>query len=106
MRWMRPATESLDTPSNRPGFSEQGIVSKLSDSVTHGDGPDPRLAPLHAESARLAEVMNRLSLNGFKSTEPFTVTLARSIGNYAAATSAGAGRQRAQGHRCRRALLR
>ena len=28
-----------------------------------GDGPDPRLAPMHAESKRLAQVLNRLSLN-------------------------------------------
>jgi hypothetical protein len=71
----KPMTESLDTPSHRPGFSDQGLVVKLNDAVTHGDGADPKLAPMHSESARLAEVMNRLSLNGFKSTAPFTVTL-------------------------------
>ena len=71
-----PQTESLDAPSDRPGFSEQGLVTKLSDEVVNGDGADPRLAPMHAESARLAEVMNRLSLNGFRSAAPFRVTLA------------------------------
>ena len=70
------ANESLDTPSTLPGFSDQGLVTKLTDAVTNGDGPDPKLAPMHAESARLAEVINRLSLNGFQSTAPFTVTLA------------------------------
>jgi hypothetical protein len=30
---------------------------------------------MHSESARLAEVMNRLSLNGYKQTAPFSVTL-------------------------------
>ena len=69
------ATESLDTPSDRPGFSDQGLITKLTDAVTNGDGADPKLAPMHAESTRLAEVMNRLSLNGFQSTAPFSVTL-------------------------------
>jgi hypothetical protein len=67
-------TASLDTPSDRPGFSDQGLVSPLMAGVTHGDGADPKLAPLHSESARLAEVMNRLSLNGYKQTAPFSVT--------------------------------
>ncbi|MGI4853024.1 MAG: hypothetical protein ACRYF4_03125 [Janthinobacterium lividum] len=71
----RAASESLDVPSNRPGFSDQGLITKLTDSVTNGDGADPKLAPLHAESTRLAEVMNRLALNGYKTTEPFAVTL-------------------------------
>jgi hypothetical protein len=32
--------------------------------VIAGDGPDPRLAPMHAESERLAEVLNRMAMNG------------------------------------------
>ena len=68
-------TETLDTPSDRPAFNKDGLVAPLMAGVTHGDGPDPKLAPLHSESARLAEVMNRLSLNGFKNTAPFAVTL-------------------------------
>ncbi len=74
--------ESLDTPSDRPGFSTDGLVTQLSDRVTNGDGADPKLAPLHSESARLAEVMNRLSLNGFASAAPFTA----SIGGHTAAS--------------------
>ena len=54
---------SLDKPATGPGF--QLDQKPLGDGVTYGDGPDPRLAPLHAESARLAAVLNRLSLNGF-----------------------------------------
>ncbi len=68
-------TESLDSPSDRPAFSPTGLVVALNGAVTHGDGADPKIALLHSESARLAEVMNRLSLNGFKSTAPFAVTL-------------------------------
>ncbi len=71
----RSGTVSLDQPSEFPGFSDQGLVTKLSDAVNNGDGADPKLAPMHAESARLAAVLNRLSLNGYKSTEPFTATL-------------------------------
>jgi len=68
-------TESLDTPSDREGFSDEGQIARLNDAVTNGDGADPKLAPLHSESARLAEVMNRLSLNGFQSAAPFAVSL-------------------------------
>ncbi len=70
------ATEDLDKPSTRPGFSAEGLVSDLGYSVTHGDGPDPRLAPLHSESARLADVLNRLALNSMDGAQPFTVTVA------------------------------
>jgi len=68
-------TESLDAPSDRPAFSDQGLVTKLTADVTNGDGGDPKIAPMHAESARLAEVMNRLSLNGYQSTAPFTASI-------------------------------
>ncbi len=71
----QPGMASLDMPSDFPGFSEQGLVTKLSEVVTNGDGPDPKLAPMHAESARLAAVMNRLALNGYKSAPAFTATL-------------------------------
>jgi len=71
----KPMTESLDKPSDRTGFSEQGLVNKLTDRVVNGDGADPRTTPMHSESARLAEVMNRLSLNGFKTTQPFAVSI-------------------------------
>lgn len=62
----RADTVSLDAPSELPGFSTDGLIAKLGDEVVRGDGADPRLAPTHAESARLAEVLNRLSLNGFQ----------------------------------------
>ncbi len=74
-----PAIADLDQPSKLPGFTEHGIVTQLGDGVTRGDGPDPALAPLHAESARLAYVLNRLSLNDLDSTSrktsQFTATI-------------------------------
>ena len=76
----RAETVSLDKPSTLPGFSDQDLVAPLGHDVTHGDGADPDLAPMHAESARLAEVLNRLSLNGFRppqgaASAPFTAEL-------------------------------
>ncbi len=56
-------TANLDTPSTFAGFDEKALVSTIGDGVTRGDGPNPQLAPLHAESQRLADVLNRLSLN-------------------------------------------
>jgi hypothetical protein len=60
----RAATEDFDKPSTQPGFSEAGLVTTLGDGVVRGDGPDPRIAPMHSESARLADALNRLSLSG------------------------------------------
>ena len=71
----KATTESLDTPSDRAGFSDAGLVNRLTDNVSNGDGADPKIAPMHAESARLAEVMNRLSLNGYQSTAPFAASI-------------------------------
>jgi len=56
----------LNQPSTLPGFTTEGIVSDLGSGVSRGDGPNARLAPLHAESQRMADVLNRLSLNGLK----------------------------------------
>lgn len=71
----QPGKETLDRPSDRAPLSDAGLTTPLMAGVTHGDGPDPKLAPLHSESARLAEVMNRLSLNGYRNTAPFLASL-------------------------------
>ena len=60
----RTETVDLDQPSRLPGFSPEGLVSGLGAGVVRGDGPNPKLAPLHAESQRMADVLNRLSMNG------------------------------------------
>jgi hypothetical protein len=71
----KPATESLDTPSNGKRFDQKEFITTLSEGVTRGDGPNS-LAPMHADSTRLAEVMNRLSLNGFDGVAPFEAQVA------------------------------
>jgi len=55
-------TVSLDQPSTLPPFTTDGIVTSLGAGVTRGDGPND-LAPEHAESQRLADVLNRLAAN-------------------------------------------
>lgn len=67
-------TISLDVPSKLPGFTTQGIVTELGDAVVRGDGPN-QLAPEHAESQRLADVLNRLAVNGLDGATPFTATI-------------------------------
>jgi hypothetical protein len=59
----RVETVNLDQPSTLPPVTTDGLVTKLGDGVVRGDGPNPQLAPMHAESQRLADVLNRLSLN-------------------------------------------
>ena len=64
---------SLDTPATGKSFDSAEYITKLGEGVTRGDGPNA-LAPLHAESKRLAEVLNRLSMNGFEGVAPFAVS--------------------------------
>jgi hypothetical protein len=66
-------TVSLDQPSTLPPFTTDGIVTSLGAGVTRGDGPND-LAPEHAESQRLADVLNRLAANQLGGAQPFTVT--------------------------------
>ena len=67
-------TLSLDQRSSFPPFTTEGIVTPLGMGVVRGDGPND-LAPEHAESQRLADVLNRLSLNKLEGAKPFTATL-------------------------------
>ena len=69
-------TVSLDEPSTLPGFTTDGIVSELGAGVVRGDGANAELAPMHAESQRLADLLNRLSVNGMEGFAPMTVTIA------------------------------
>lgn len=70
LRLDRAAQVDLDTPSRLPGLSEADLVKPLGMGVVSGDGPDPGLAPAHAESARLAVLLNRLSVNGLNLDGP------------------------------------
>jgi hypothetical protein len=67
-------TISLDKPSTLPAFTTQGIVSELGDGFIRGDGPN-KLSPEHAESQRLADVLNRLAANKLDGAQSFAVTL-------------------------------
>lgn len=66
----------LDKPSKLPGFTTEGIVSDLGRDVVRGDDANSRLAPLHSESQRLADVLNRLSLNALDGAPKATAELA------------------------------
>lgn len=65
---------SLDAPSTLPPFSSAGLVSNLGAGVTRGDGPNA-LAAEHAESQRLAFVLNRLAANQLAGVKRFGVTV-------------------------------
>ena len=54
---------SLDKPSTLPGLSNAELVSEMGAGVVRGDVANPKLAPMHPESQRLADVLNRLGLN-------------------------------------------
>jgi len=64
---------SLEHPSTLPAFSTDGLISDLGDGVTRGDGPN-ELAPEHAESQRLADVLNRLAANKLEGAQTFGVS--------------------------------
>lgn len=72
----RAVQVDLDSPSRLPGFPMEELVKPLGMGVTSGDGPDPTLAPEHAESARLAMLLNRLSVNGLNLDGPEGARLA------------------------------
>jgi hypothetical protein len=57
-------TVALDEAVTGKPFNTADYVSEVGAGVTRGDGPNPERAPHHAESQRLADALNRLSLNG------------------------------------------
>jgi hypothetical protein len=68
-------TVGLDQPSMLPPFTTEGLVSELGAGVVRGDGANPQLAPMHAESQRLADVLNRLSLNALEGAGTVTAEI-------------------------------
>jgi hypothetical protein len=54
---------NLDKPSTLPGLSNAQLVTAMGAGVVRGDVANPTLAPMHPESQRLADVLNRLGLN-------------------------------------------
>ena len=67
-------TVSLDQPSTLPGFTTEGLVTPLGMNVVRGDGPNAP-AVEHAASQRMADVLNRLSVQGLDGAKPFAVTI-------------------------------
>ena len=53
-------TVDLDKPSTLPGLSNETLVSEMGAGVVRGDVGNPKLAPMHPDSQRLADVLNRL----------------------------------------------
>jgi hypothetical protein len=62
----RAETVNLDKPSTLPGLTNEALVSELGAGVVRGDVANPKLAPMHPDSQRLADVLNRLSLNALE----------------------------------------
>jgi len=58
-------TVNLNVPAAKPTYAADPstAVKKLPYDLVMGDGPNPALAPYHAESVRLAQVLNRLAQN-------------------------------------------
>ena len=65
-------TVSLDKPSTLPELSNAELVTELGAGVVRGDIANPKLAPMHAESQRMADVLNRLGLNALEGTATVT----------------------------------
>jgi hypothetical protein len=55
----------LDHPATRPAYADDPTTAQrqVGFNLMMGDGPDPALAPMHAESRQLAAVLNRLAMN-------------------------------------------
>jgi hypothetical protein len=56
----------LDHPATTPTYVEDPTTAPrdMGFDLTMGDGPDPVLAPMHAQSRQFAAVLNRLAMNG------------------------------------------
>ena len=54
----------LDRPAPVVEFQMAQLVEHLGEGVVSGDGPDPRLAAEHAASLQMAQLLNRMSVNG------------------------------------------
>ena len=68
----KEATVSLDEPSTLPPFDLTASQTALGAGVVRGDGPNA-LAPMQADSQRLADVLNRLAANKLDGAAYFRV---------------------------------
>ncbi|MDE3104204.1 MAG: hypothetical protein KGK08_03430 [Acidobacteriota bacterium] len=69
------ATATLDESPSQPAFNVDEVVTHLDANVSRGDAGNPALTPLHAQSLRLAQLLNRLSLNGEAGYATFSVAI-------------------------------
>jgi hypothetical protein len=69
-------TVSLDEPSTLPGLSNDTLVTEMGAGVVRGDVANPKLAPMHPDSQRMADVLNRLSVNGMEGAARVTAEVA------------------------------
>jgi hypothetical protein len=65
-------TVSLNKPSTLPGLSNAELVTELGAGVVRGDVANLTLAPMHPDSQRLADVLNRLGLNALEGAATVT----------------------------------
>jgi hypothetical protein len=58
-------TIDLDHPATAPTYTDDPTTAQrdVGFNLIMGDGPDPALAPMHAQSRQLAAVLNRLAMN-------------------------------------------
>jgi hypothetical protein len=72
---LKTSSPAIDfrTPAPPASFAADEPISSLGYGVTRGDGPGP-LAVEHADSQRLADVLNRLSANGLDGVTKITAT--------------------------------
>jgi hypothetical protein len=68
-------TVSLDKPSTLPELSNETLVTVLGAGVVRGDVASPKLAAMHPESQRLADVLNRLGLNALDDAATVTAEI-------------------------------
>jgi hypothetical protein len=68
-------TIDLDHPATMPTYADdpETAQKQIGFNLTMGDGPDPKLAPMHAASRQLAAVLNRLAMN--QATAPDAVAV-------------------------------
>jgi hypothetical protein len=67
-------TISLDTPSTFAPFDAAAAQTQLSAGLVRGDGPN-ELAPEHAASEQLADILNRLAANELDGVAKFSASI-------------------------------
>ena len=76
-----PLTVPLDVPGLHPSYNEDATTAQrdVGFGLTMGDGPNPELAPMHAQSYQLAALFNRLAMNGAGQPEAVAVLSGRHL---------------------------